>query len=74
MYLNQMKYPYLVVLAVVVIAVLALFIDSKVTGKEVKKHDYIKFALWSGVISTVLVYFSVTPGHKEDIIKGAPPF
>lgn len=74
MYLNQMKYPYLVVLAVIVIAVLALFIDSKVTGKEVKKHDYIKFALWSGVISTVLVYFSVTPGHKEDIIKGAPPF
>lgn len=74
MYLNQMKYPYLVVIGIILLAVLALFIDSKITGKEVKKHDYIKFAVWSGVLGIVLVYFSVNPGHKEDIIKGAPPF
>lgn len=69
------KHSYTIVPIIMVLTVLFMYIDSKMTGVTVPIQSYLKSVLFVGVISIFLVYISTLKGQVyEDILKGPAPF
>ena len=74
-FLLTFKQSYLIVPVIIILTILMVFIDSKITGKEVEMVGYLKTALWTGVICIFLVYINTLKGYiQEEISTGSPPF
>jgi len=74
-FLAQFRQSYLLVPVAIVIALVFIFIDSKISKKKVEKSVYMKIALGTGIISFFIIYINTLKGKiDEEIIGGIPPF
>lgn len=73
--LVSLKRSYIIVPIAIVVALIFIYIDGKVSEKELTNKDYIKYALIVGGISTFIVYVNSIEGKiEEEILAGPAPF
>lgn len=73
--LLNLKGSYLIVPLSIIIFIIMIFIDSKITKKEVSKKEYIKYSLIVCLISSFILYVQKMKGKiDEEIISGIVPF
>lgn len=74
-FLLNLKGSYLIVPLSIIIFIIMIFIDSKITKKEVSKKEYIKYSLIVCLISSFILYVQNMKGKiDEEIISGIAPF
>lgn len=74
-FLATLKGSYSLVFLSVLAAYLITFIDSKITGKEIKPNHYAKVGMLVVIISSLIVYIhSLDLKIDEEIISGPAPF
>jgi len=65
----------MVVPIAIIIALIFIYIDGKVSEKELTNKDYVKYSLIVGGISTFIVYVNSLEGKiEEEILAGPAPF
>lgn len=74
--LETLKNSYIVIPIVIIITLLAVFIDSRVNNKKVTKKDYLNSVFFTSVIAAFIVFVNsdVTFVKDEQILKGPAPF
>ena len=73
--LISLKRSYIVVPIAIIVALIFIYIDGKVSEKELTNKDYIKYALIVGGISAFIVYVNSLEGKiEEEILAGPAPF
>ena len=73
--LISLKRSYMVVPIAIIIALIFIYIDGKVSEKELTNKDYVKYSLIVGGISTFIVYVNSLEGKiEEEILAGPAPF
>ena len=73
--LISLKRSYMVVPIAIIIAIIFIYIDGKVSEKELTNKDYVKYSLIVGGISTFIVYVNSLEGKiEEEILAGPAPF
>lgn len=69
------KKSYLLIPISILVGLILIFIDSKISHKELTKKDYIKFSLIIGVITTFILYIHNIKGRiEEEVLSGPVPF
>ena len=74
--LLNLKGSYSLVLVSVILMYILVFIESKITRKQVKSQYYIKVGLLSVLVSSFVIYVNTleTLRIDEEIIGGPVPF
>lgn len=74
--LLNLKGSYSLVLVSVILMYILVFIESKITRKQVKPQYYIKVGLLSVLVSSFVIYVNTleTLRIDEEIIGGPVPF
>lgn len=74
-FLLGFKGSYTIVPVIIILSLGLLYIDSKISGKELKLNEYLKIATASAFISFIVVYINTLKGVvSEEILTGSPPF
>ncbi len=73
--LVSFKKSYILVVISIIFSLIMKFIDDKFNSKKSCRKDYIKLALLTGFISTVIVYIHNIKGKlDEEVSSGPVPF
>lgn len=73
--LSSLKFSYIVVPLCVIIAIILMFVDSKINKKVYTKQDYLKISILITVIVGFVVYIhNIRYTPNEEILLGNPPF
>ena len=74
-FLLKFKHSYTIVPFVVLIAMILVYINSRIEDKEVETKVYAKISLLVAFISIFSTYINKIPGKiYEEIMTGPPPF
>ncbi len=74
-FLINYKKSYLIIPVAIIAGLVLIFLDSKITKKDLTTKDYIKFSLIIGIISTFIVYIHTIKGKiEEEVLSGPVPF
>lgn len=74
-FLINYKKSYLIIPVAIIVGLVLIFLDSKITKKDLTTKDYIKFSLIIGIISTFIVYIHTIKGKiEEEVLSGPVPF
>lgn len=74
-FLLGLKGSYTVVPIAIIFSLVLMYIDSKISNKEMKLNDYLKIATATAFLSFVIVYINNLKGVvSEEILTGSPPF
>ena len=69
------KKSYLLIPISILAGIILIFIDAKISQKELTKKDYIKFSLIIGIITTFILYIHNIKGRiEEEVLSGPVPF
>lgn len=74
-FLISFKNSYLLVPVIILFSLVIVYIEGKISRKEVSRKNYVKISFLTGIISTFIVYIHNIDGRiEEDILSGPPPF
>jgi len=74
--IENFKGTYMLIPVLVIFAIFALLIDSKIQDYETDTHDYVKTAVIVAFVSWIAIFIN-TGSFKpvmDDITSGVPPF
>lgn len=77
--LLNLKGTYLIVPVMIILAIILVFIDSKINKDPnedpLTTSDFLKGGLFAGIISFIVVYINLLDGNiHEEILTGPPGF